>query len=72
MRFASRSSSVSPTQTIGHSPPWMAASVLRLTTSSVSPNIRRRSEWPMIANSAPASLSIAALTSPVKAPSFSQ
>ena len=40
--------------------------------SSVSWNSRRRSEWPMITYSAPASRSIAALTSPVNAPSRSQ
>ena len=34
-------------------------SVLRLTIASVSPNSRRRSEWPMITYSAPASLIIA-------------
>ena len=46
-------------QTIGVSPAPIAAIALRLTIASVSPNSRRRSEWPMITYSAPASLTIA-------------
>ena len=41
--------------TIGVSPPPIAAIVLRFTVASVSPNSRRRSEWPTITYSAPAS-----------------
>ena len=59
-------------QTIGVRPAPIAASVLRLTMVSVSPKRRRRSEWPMIAYAAPASLIIAGETSPVNAPSRSQ
>src|SRR5687768_4167302 len=59
-------------QAIGVSPAANAADTLRLTVASVSPNSVRRSEWPMITNSAPASLIIGALTSPVNAPSRSQ
>src|SRR5438067_1140339 len=59
-------------QTIGVSCAAIAAVSLRLTVWSVSPNNRRRSECPMITYSAPASLIIGALTSPVNAPSRSQ
>jgi hypothetical protein len=58
--------------TIAVNPAASAASVLALTVWSVSWNKRRRSECPMMTYSAPASLSIAALISPVNAPSFSQ
>src|SRR5581483_11138855 len=68
----SRSSSVSPTHTIGVSSAPIAATILRLTIASLSPNSRRRSECPTITYSAPASLIIPADTSPVNAPSFSQ
>ena len=68
----SRSSSVSPMHTIGVRSAASAATSLRFTVASVSPNSRRRSEWPMITYSAPASLSIAPLISPVNAPSRSQ
>ena len=50
----------------------MAACVFRLTMASVSPNSRRRSEWPTMANSAPAALTIPGEISPVNAPSRSQ
>ncbi len=59
-------------QTIGVSIAPSAAISLRFTVSSVSWNSRRRSECPRMTYSAPASLSIAALTSPVNAPSRSQ
>ena len=59
-------------QTIGVSPAANAAPILRLTVASVSPNSVRRSEWPMMTYSAPASRIIGALTSPVNAPSRSQ
>ena len=68
----SRWSSVSPMQAIGVSPAAKAAATLRLTVASVSPNSVRRSEWPTMTYSAPASRTISALTSPVKAPSRSQ
>ena len=58
--------------TIGVKPLAIAAAVLRLTAASVSPNRRRRSEWPMITYSAPASLIMPGETSPVNAPSRSQ
>src|SRR6266550_4671251 len=59
-------------QTMGVSPPANAAASLRLTDASVSPKSVRRSECPMIAYAAPASTIIAALISPVNAPSRSQ
>ena len=56
-------------QTMGSRPAAaMAASALARTAASVSPQPARRSEWPTITSVAPASASIAALTSPVKAP----
>ena len=55
-------------QTIGVSLAPSAATSRRLTSSSVSPKSRRRSECPMITYSAPASRTISALTSPVNAP----
>ena len=45
---ASRSSSVSPTQTIGSIPLRRMASIFLATTSSVSPKCWRRSECPVI------------------------
>ena len=59
-------------QTIGVRPAARAAWTFMFTVSSVSPNIRRRSEWPMMAYSAPASFAMSALTSPVNAPCFSK
>ena len=59
-------------QTIGTRPAVNAACILLLTVSLVSPNSVRRSEWPTITYRAPASRTIAALTSPVNAPSRSQ
>ena len=59
-------------QTIGVRPPANAAAIFRLTEASVSPNSVRRSEWPTITHSAPVSAIIAALISPVNAPSRSQ
>ena len=59
-------------QTIGVSPDANAATALRFTVASVSPNSVRRSEWPTITYSAPASRIIGALISPVNAPSRSQ
>jgi hypothetical protein len=58
--------------TIGVSPVPNAAVVFWFTVMSVSPNNVRRSEWPTMTYSAPASRIIGALTSPVKAPSRSQ
>ncbi len=65
---ASRSASVSPTQTIGVKPAASAASALFATVASVSPYSVRRSEWPTIATRLPNSATIAAATSPVNAP----
>ena len=59
-------------QTIGVRPTEIAAATLRFTAVSVSPNRRRRSEWPMITYAAPASLIMPAEISPVNAPSRSQ
>ena len=59
-------------QTIAVRPAVSAARSLRFTEASVSPNRRRRSEWPMMTCVAPASLIIVALTSPVNAPSRSK
>jgi hypothetical protein len=69
---ASRCSSVSPMQTIGARPAPSTATSLRFTARSVSPNSARRSEWPRITYSAPASCTMPTLTSPVNAPSRSQ
>src|SRR5258707_11850042 len=68
----SRSSSVSPTQTIGVKLDAIAASNLLFTVASVSPNSCRRSECPTITYSAPASLIMGPETSPVNAPQASQ
>ena len=57
---------------IGVRPAANAAVTLRFTLASVSPKSVRRSEWPMMTYSAPASRTICALTSPVNAPSRSQ
>jgi hypothetical protein len=62
---ASRSASVSPTHTIGTSPFASAAAALAATSSSLSPCIARRSEWPTMTWLQPSSASIAADTSPV-------
>ncbi len=59
-------------QTIGVSSAAIAARALRFTHSSVSPKSRRRSECPTMTCVAPACLTMAALTSPVKAPSRSK
>ena len=65
---ASRSSSVSPTQTMAVRPAAIAALARRLTVSSVSPKYWRRSLWPMMTYFAPASSSIPVEISPVYAP----
>ena len=62
----------SPTQTIGAISASISAFTFRLTEVSVSLNISRRSEWPTIQNSQPASLIIGIEISPVKAPDSSQ
>ena len=49
-----------------------AAFTFRFTSSSVSPNTCRRSEWPMRMYRAPASFTMAGDISPVNAPSFSK
>ncbi len=51
-------------------PPYtaIAAAVFSATKASVSPKYCRRSLWPMMTHVAPASFSIVALISPVKAP----
>ncbi len=72
VRSLSRSCNVSPTHTMGFNPFLSACTVRLLTVSSVSPNIWRRSLCPMITYSAPTSLSISALISPVKAPLSAQ
>ena len=64
----SRSSSVSPTQTMGVSPAASAALIFRLTVSSVSAKYWRRSLWPMTTYCAPTSVSMDAEISPVYAP----
>src|SRR6266436_3576085 len=71
-RPASRSSWVSPRQTIGVRPLLRAIKVFLATLSSVSRKSWRRSEWPMMTNRQPASASMGAETSPVKAPSLLQ
>ncbi len=68
VRPALRSSRVSPTQMIGSSPALSAAPTLAAATSSVSWCMARRSEWAMMTRRAPASASISAEMSPVKAP----
>ena len=72
MRPASRSASVSPTHEIGVRPLASASFVFFATPSSVSAKYWRLSEWPRITCVTPASTSIGAETSPVKAPSFSK
>src|ERR1019366_7313896 len=72
VRPASRSSSTSPTQTMGVRPFSSAISSLRLTVSSVSLKYCRRSECPMITCVTWIAVSIAGEISPVKAPSFAQ
>ena len=62
---ASRSASVSPTQTIGVMPQARAALALSATTASVSPWYWGRSEWPTMQKRTPNSRSMAAETSPV-------
>src|SRR5262249_22094142 len=69
---SSRSLRDSPTQTIGVKPASSAALVFCATPESVSPKNWRRSECPIITYWQPASFSIAAETSPVKAPSLRQ
>jgi hypothetical protein len=66
--WVSRSSAVSPTQTIGTSECLIAAAVLAATTSSVSLCSVRRSEWPMITYSHSSALRNAPEISPVYAP----
>lgn len=61
---SSRCCWLSPTQMIGVRPALRAAAVLRWTLKSVS-SMLRRSEWPMMTYSAPASVSMSVLISPV-------
>ena len=65
---ARRCSRTSPRQRMTFRPAQRAARVLMLTVASVSPKYCRLSEWPTITYSAPASRSISAEISPVKAP----
>ncbi len=58
----------SPTQMTGTRSLRRAAAVLAATTSSVSPNSRRRSAWPISTYLHPISASIVPLTSPVNGP----
>ena len=69
---ASRSSSVSPTHTIGVMPLPRTALTLRFTISSVSPNSCRRSECPTITYAHARAWSMRGATSPVNAPFVSQ
>ena len=62
---ASRSASVSPTQTIGMRPTRSALAVFSATNSSVSAKCCRRSLWPRMTQVHPASFTIIPLTSPV-------
>jgi hypothetical protein len=62
---ASRSASVSPTQTIGTRPCLSAAAAFCATSRSLSPCSARRSEWPTMTWQQPNSASIAAEISPV-------
>ncbi len=71
MSPAARSSSVSPTHRIGASPASSAAGTLAWSARSVSLSYSRRSEWPSSTAVAPASVSMAAETSPVNAPDSS-
>jgi len=70
VRPASRSSRVSPRQKTGVRPLSSAWRSLRASSSSGSPKIFRRSEWPIRTCVAPASRIMRAAISPVKAPSF--
>ena len=65
---AARSASDSPTQTMAVRPARHAAAAFRATSASVSKWSIRRSEWPTITATAPASASISAAMSPVWAP----
>src|SRR6185503_8794388 len=69
---ASRSASVSPTQTMGTRPAPSAATRRLFTVSLVSPKYWRRSEWPTITYTQPASFNMLTETSPVNAPFGSQ
>src|SRR6267378_2496916 len=72
VRPASRSSCVSPRQTMGVRPLSSAIKDFLATLSSVSRKSWRRSEWPMMTWRQPASASMGAETSPVNAPSLLQ
>ena len=69
---ASRTASDSPTHTMGAIPSATSAFALRFTSSFVSPNSSRRSEWPTMQYAQPISLSMGTEISPVKAPEGSQ
>src|SRR5450759_413311 len=69
---ASRSASISPTQTMGFRPAASDATVFCRTVSPVSPKNWRRSLWPMMTHPAPTAAIMGAETSPVNAPSFFQ
>ena len=57
---------------MGAMPPATSAFALRFTSSFVSPNSSRRSEWPTMQYAQPISLSMGTDISPVKAPEGSQ
>ena len=69
---SSRTANDSPTHTMAYSPAPTRAFTLRFTSSFVSPNSSRRSEWPTIEHAQPISLIMGTDTSPVKAPFGSQ
>ncbi len=64
----SRSSKSSPTQKIGFNPEAKAFFIFLFISSSVSPKIALRSEWPRITYSHPTDFNIDADISPVNAP----
>src|SRR5215467_8565582 len=72
VRPLSRSSCVSPRQTMGVRPLASAIRLFLATLSSVSRKSWRRSEWPIMTYRHPASASMGAETSPVNAPSLLQ
>src|SRR6266700_2999131 len=72
VRPLSRSSCVSPRQTMGVRPLASAIKLFFATLSSVSRKSCRRSECPMMTKRQPASASMVAETSPVNAPSLLQ
>ena len=69
--FGGSTRSSSPMHSTGRRPLRSAAAVFARTTSSVSPNSRRRSAWPISTTPTPTSASSAGLTSPVNGPESS-